>query len=288
MSTSSGDQKGQIIIKTGKEKDFMTISSITTSKSEVRYAKCCTGPKNMIMLPGVSVTTVLDSAAAVETAYEVFNGQYTIYLFEYPRGEYPAGAEIEYIADMLAESIGLLGLEHCYLIGVSFGGMIGQILLAKYPKLFVSAVLGSTAARLTKASLEMMNQWNNFSLARDVRALNQGFFELVYSDEYQEKFAEPIRNALDNGNENDCRVMAIHTGMMIRLDLRAYDRKIKTPTLVIGSRKDRVFSIEEIAEVAHLIGCKLYLYDEYGHAVYDEAPDYKGRILEHFSESEKL
>ena len=35
-------------------------------------------------------------------------------------------------------------------------------------------------------------------------------------------------------------------------------------------------------EIADLLGCELHIYEDYGHAVYDEAPDYKERILEFF------
>lgn len=263
----------------------MTISSIKTSKGEIRYAQCCSGSKSMIMLPGVSVTGVLSSAAGVETAYAAFNDQYTIYLFEYPREDYPEGAEIEYIADILAEAIQLLGLKNCCLFGASFGGMISQILLAEYPELFVSAVLGSTIAQITEASPETMYRWHIIASNRDVRTLNLAFFDAVYSDEYQTQFAKPIRKMLDIGNENDCRVMAVHSGMMLRADLREYDKKIKTPTLVIGSKQDHVFSIEDISDVARFIGCKMYVYEGYSHAVFDEAPDFKERMLAHFETS---
>ena len=262
----------------------MTISSVHTSKGEVRYAKCCSGPRNMIMLPGVSVTSVLGSAAAVETAYESFNGKYTIYLFEYP-GNYPEGAEIGYLADMLAEAIRLLELKNCCLFGASFGGMLGQVLLAEYPELFVSAALSSTVARITDASPDTIRRWHEVALLGDVRTLNLAFYDAVYSDEYQMKFAEPIRKALDNGSKTDCRVMAEHTGMILRADLRANDRKIKIPTLMIGANQDHVFSIEDISQTAQLIGCKTVLYDEYSHAVFDEAPDFKQKILDHFEES---
>ena len=181
----------------------MMISSVNTTKGKVRYAQCCSGPRPLIMLPGVSVTSVLGSAAAVETAYQSFDGKYTIYLFEYPR-EYPEGAEIEYIADILAEAIHHLELKNCYLLGVSFGGMVGQILLAEHPEFFVSAVLGSTIAKLTEASPKTISRWHTIASSANVKTLNLSFYETVYSDEFQSKFAEPIQKAQDNGNQNDC------------------------------------------------------------------------------------
>lgn len=238
------------------------------------------------MLPGVSVTSVLGSAAAVETAYQSFDGKYTIYLFEYPKA-YPDGAEIPYIADILAEAIHHLELKNCYMLGVSFGGMVGQVLLAKHPELFVSAVLGSTVSRLTEASPKTIARWHAIATNRDIRSLNLAFFDAVYSEEYQIKYAEAIRKALGSGNENDCSIVAIHLGMILRADLRAYAQKIKTPMLVMGAKTDHVFSDKDVSEVAHLVGCEPFFYENAAHAVFDEEPDFKRRALEHFAAEEK-
>ena len=263
----------------------MIISSITTSKGELRYAKCCSGPRALIMLPGVSVTGVLGNAAAVETAYQLFDDKYTIYLFEYPK-EYPDGAEIKYIADILAEAIQRLELKNCCLISASFGGMVAQVLLAEHPELFVSAVFASTISRLTESSPKTISRWHTIASNKDVRTLNLAYYDAVYSDEYQIKYAEPIRKVLDNGNENDCSTMAILTGMILWADLRAYAQKIKTPTLVVGAKNDHVFSYQDVSEVAHLLGCKSFFYEGSSHAAFEEEPDFKQRALEHYAATE--
>ena len=259
----------------------MMISSVNTSEGEVRYAECCSGPKPLVMMPGVSVTSVLGSAAAVEAAYKALDGTYTIYLFEYP-GKYPEGAEIPYIADMMAEAIKALGLKDCCLLGASFGGMVGQVMLAEHPELFTSAVVCSTIAKLTDASPKTISRWHRIASDKDVRTLNLAFFDAVYSDEYQLKYAELIRKVLDNGNENDCRIMAAHTGMILRADLRPYDRKIKTPTLMVSSEQDHVFSPKDISDTAELIGCSTYVYEDYSHAACDEAPDFIQKMTDFF------
>ena len=263
----------------------MHISSVNTSKGELRYAECCGGPRNLIVLPGVSVSSVLDSAAAVETVYSVFNGKYTLYLIEYPN-EYPEEAEIDYIADIIAEAIGLLGLKNNCLFGASFGGMVGQVLLAEHPELFVSAAFGSSVAKLAEEYPKTIARWHTIALSGDIRTLNLAFYDAVYSDAYQIRYAEAIRNVLENGTETNCRVMAVHTGMMLRADLSAYARKIKTPTLMIGAEVDHVFSPKDVAEAARLMGGKLFLYEGSSHAVFDEEPDFQQRLLAYFEESE--
>ena len=45
------------------------------------------------------------------------------------------------------------------------------------------------------------------------------------------------------------------------------------------SNDDKIFGGETTKNLAKKINCEYYLYNEYGHAVYDEAPDFRGRML---------
>ena len=57
--------------------------------------------------------------------------------------------------------------------------------------------------------------------------------------------------------------------------------KIHCPVFVIGSLGDRVVGGDSSRELAEYLDCKLYLYDENSsHCVFDEAPDYKERIID--------
>ena len=53
--------------------------------------------------------------------------------------------------------------------------------------------------------------------------------------------------------------------------------------LVIGSNDDNVLGGEASVKIYDKLkdhpGCELYMYDGYGHAVYDLAPDYRERML---------
>ena len=70
----------------------------------------------------------------------------------------------------------------------------------------------------------------------------------------------------------------------VTVDFDVYDRlpEIKCPCFVSGSFKDMVLSGQGSVEIAEKLGCPMYMYDEYSHAVYDEAPDYRGRMLDWF------
>lgn len=50
--------------------------------------------------------------------------------------------------------------------------------------------------------------------------------------------------------------------------------RVKCPTLVIGAQQDQVLSVEGAKTTAKLLHAPLYVYPQYGHAVYLEAKDF--------------
>ena len=58
--------------------------------------------------------------------------------------------------------------------------------------------------------------------------------------------------------------------------------RITCPVLVIGSEDDHVVGAEASVQIAEHLSdqteCEIYMYDGYGHAAYDLAPDYKERL----------
>ena len=64
-------------------------------------------------------------------------------------------------------------------------------------------------------------------------------------------------------------------------DSREKVRGIKSPTLVIGGEKDLALSADKSRELASLIpDAELYMYENFGHGLYEEATDFEKRMLE--------
>ena len=64
----------------------------------------------------------------------------------------------------------------------------------------------------------------------------------------------------------------------------AYDDldKIKYHTLIIGRKQDSVIGVNSSKEIADRISnSELYLYEDYGRAVYEEAKDFNERVLKY-------
>ncbi|MBQ1944921.1 MAG: alpha/beta hydrolase, partial [Ruminococcus sp.] len=69
--------------------------------------------------------------------------------------------------------------------------------------------------------------------------------------------------------------------------LDIYDRleQIHCPTLVLGAIDDKVLTAQASFEIAQKLGCACYFYESiYGHCAFDEAPDYKQRLLDFFTQ----
>ena len=161
--------------------------------------------------------------------------------------------------------------------------MIAISLAINYPHLVKKMVLGSSSSKPNETIYKVFNHWIDIAKTKDVPALNRDFFEKVYSEEFKKNYKEVLKTSEQNGTASDCMNFIIYAKACTTFN--AYDKldKIKCPVLVIGSDKDCVLTGPGSREIAEKIGCEIYMYSGYAHAVYDEAPDYKQRLLDFFN-----
>ena len=55
-------------------------------------------------------------------------------------------------------------------------------------------------------------------------------------------------------------------------------KDIRCPVLVIGASEDRVLGVQAAYDIIESLQCESFIYEGYGHGVYDEAPDYLTHI----------
>ena len=84
--------------------------------------------------------------------------------------------------------------------------------------------------------------------------------------------------------EEDLRRFVILAQGMDRYDVTENLKNINCPVLVLASKDDQVVGADAAAQIAEQLqdrpNFELYMYDGYGHAAYDTAPDYKERMLQ--------
>ena len=241
-----------------------------------------TGAKPFVMLPGLSVKSIMNSADGIASAYEMFAKDFTVFCFD--RTKFLSeNYTIEMLAEDTAEAMKLLSIKNACVFGASQGGMMAQYIAINHPELVGKLLLASTASRLNDTAVKVMTNWVKNAAENDVNAFCDCFIDVLYSKAYAEKFGEFIKLAHRDVTEEDFRRFVI-LGMSCST-LNTYDRleRIQCPTLVIGAEDDRVLGSQASVEIAEKLGCELYMYGEgFGHCVFDEAPDYKQRIMNFF------
>ena len=60
--------------------------------------------------------------------------------------------------------------------------------------------------------------------------------------------------------------------------------QIACPVLVLGGGQDQVLTGRASEEMAERLECPIHLYEQLGHAAYDEAPDFNRRVMEFLGE----
>ena len=261
----------------------MTIETVKTDTFTMDYLCFGHGRDPLVILPGLSVQSVMGLGDLIAEAYQTLTEDYTVYLFD-RRKDLPAVYPIREMARDTAEAIRSLGLSKVALFGASQGGMIALCLAAENPDLVQKLVLGSSSAHVDAAHFEPFARWIDLSKEGQSRELNLAFGEALYPKAVFEGARELLLSQADSFTPEDLRRFVILAESLQGFDIREDLAKIACPALVLGAKDDRVLGAEASEEIfRHLPerpGSGLYLYEEgFGHAAFDTAPDYKERLL---------
>ncbi|MBR2121889.1 MAG: alpha/beta hydrolase [Lachnospiraceae bacterium] len=258
------------------------IETVKTAESEMRYFRFGEGTKNMVILPGLSLQDLMPMADTIADAYSLFTEDFTVWFFD-RRTDIPEGYTIEAMAEDTARAMKKLGLKDIYLFGVSQGGMIAQCIAAAYTGLVCRMVLASTASRTDEGSISTVcGRWKELAGECSGAELFCAFAKDIYTPSFYEAYKDAIMSAGEKITEEELdrfrKLLAAVGGFNISGKLTL----INCPVLVLGAAQDTVTDAGRMAETAQELGWESFIYEGYGHAVYDEAPDFKERILGFF------
>ena len=264
----------------------VTVATVSDSGMSMKYAVFGSGEKNFVILPGLSVHRVTESAAAIANAYGEIAKEYTVYVFD--RAEnMPDGYTVEDIARDTAAAMKALGIEKADIFGASQGGMIALTLAADFPEAVGSLILCSTAARCSDTLLAAVDEWIKYAKEKDQLKLLESFAEKVYSDATVKAYRDVLVSAEPAITDEEYRRFIVSAEACKTFDCLDRLSSVKCPALVIGSEGDRVMTADTSKQTADALGCEIYLYgEEYGHAVYDEAADCITRYLDFLHKQE--
>lgn len=259
------------------------VQTVNTDKFKMKYFKFGSGDKPAVIIPGLSLKSVSETADSVASAYRAMNSDYTVYVFD-RRLDCGEVYTVEDMADDTIEAFDILGIKHAHVFGVSQGGMIAQYITLKRPDIVKKLALGSTAARITEQNSGAVKNWARLAEEKKTDELIDSFLNAVYSNEFSEQFGKFIKELLINTSDLELERFAVYAKACDGFDLLDELDKITCPIFVIGAENDNVLGAQASVELAEKANARLYMYENYGHAVYDEAPDYLDRIIKFFAE----
>ena len=233
--------------------------------------------ETLVILPGLALKSVMGAAEGIKAAYAPLAADYDIYLFDHIREE-PEGYSI---ADMARDTLcafDALGLLRVHLMGVSMGGMVSQRIAVDAPERVASLILCSTAMNLTHGNREAFANWISLAEAQNTSALTEAFGETVYSPAFFAQYKDAIIASGEGATARDFRNFLISANAVLAFDVSDEIQAIACPVLVLGAGEDRVLGVQASYDLIEALHGESYIYEGYGHAAYDEAPDYLDHI----------
>ena len=259
-------------------------SSVETLKAEadgitMHYLRFGNGDKTMVVLPGVSAFHVTDSGEAVAAGFADFAEDFTVYLFDV-KEDVPEGYTLQQMAEDTKTIMLSLGLQDICLYGVSMGGMMSVYIAGKYPELIERLVLASTTCTSSDIQQNVLEAWASLAESGDRSGLAESVAKTIYSENTIAAYGDVLTAGYDTLTDEAMTRFSRCVSSMFSFDFSEEAAAIKCPVLVLGSKGDAVLTPDAPYYLAAQTNGTLYLYgEEYGHAVYDEAPDFKERVL---------
>ena len=253
----------------------------------MRFLRFGTGKKTFVILPGLSVKSVLESAAAIARQYRAFSQEYTVYVFD-RRENLPEEYSVFQMAEDTAAVMQALSLEGTCLFGASQGGMIAMLLAAKYPKLVKKLALGSTGAVVGEKEYQVIRHWAELAARGKREELFADFCEKVYPKVFSERFKSLFIELSHSVTDEELSRFVILCEGTKGFDARTTLRSIQIPVLILSSADDAVLGKEAPQELMHCLASNhqvsIINYTDRGHAAYDTAEDYPQRLKCFFDE----
>lgn len=255
---------------------------VNIGDTDMDYVSFGYGSKTLVLLPGLSdgLVTVKGKALLLAKPYRIFFKNYTVYMFS-RKNKMPEGYSIRDMAADQARVLQNLGITKACVMGVSQGGMIAQYLAIDYPEMIEKLVIAVSAPKVNEVIQDCVGRWIQFAEQGDHKSLMVDIAEKGYSEKYLKKYRNlyPILGKI--GRPENYNRFFINANAILGFDAYEELDKIACPTYIIGGNEDKTVGVKASYEMKDKIkDSELYIYKGLGHAAYDEAKDFNGRIYE--------
>lgn len=263
------------------------IHTVETEDAQMEYAVFGKGERVLVMIPGLNLKSVREVAIPFAYMYRIIAEEYRVYIID-RRINLPEAFTVRDIARDVADAMRALEITKADVLGISQGGMIGQYLAMDAPSLVNKLVLGVTLSRENETVKRVIGSWIAMSEQEDYEALAADMLEKMYSKEYKEKYGRLIPLLSKAGKPKDMHRFTILAKACLTCQTYEKLEEIKCPVLVIGGRHDEIVTAAASEEIAEKLGCEIYIYEDLGHSVYEEARDFNERVLYFLNKADEI
>ena len=255
--------------------------TLTIQDIQMDYITFGNGTKPLIMVQGLNTNGIKGSAVPLAMMYRMFAKEYKVFLFD-RRKNLPENVTVKELASDLALAMDALDIKNADVFGVSQGGMLAQYLAIERPDLVNKLVLAVTLSRNNDTVQKVVNEWIRMTEQEDWKNLVADMAEKMYSEEYMKKYKPMLPLLTMMQKPKDIKRFITLAKACLTCDIYEKLDRITCPVLVIGGNKDKVVTGEASEEIAEKLGCEIYMYENLGHAAYEEAGDFNQKVLGFF------
>ena len=256
-------------------------NNIKIGQSDMDYISFGKGNKNLIIIPGLGdgLRTVKGMAIPLAFMYKKFAKEYTVYIFS-RRNNLTNGFTTQDMAQDIAKAMNLLNISNADILGVSQGGMIAQCMAINNPEKVNKLVLAVTSSKSNEMINNVVGNWIQLAKKEDFKNIFIDTAEKSYSEKYLKRYRKYYNILWRVSKPKDHKRFIIQANSCLTHNVYDDLSKIKCPTLIIGGKQDSIVGVDSSKEIADRISnSELYLYEDYGHAVYEEAKDFNKKVL---------
>ena len=248
-------------------------SKLNLPNMQLDYITFGRGTRSLVMIQGLNTRGIKGSALSLAYMYRIFAKDFKVCLFD-RRPDVHDGITVRDMASDIAAAMDALGITNADVFGVSQGGMIAQYLAIERPDLVNKLVLAVTLSKNNNTVRRVVNDWAEMSERGDFKGLVADMAEKMYSEAYVKRY-RPLMPLLTVAQKpKDVRRFIILAKACLTCNTYDILDRIKCPALVIGGRQDKVVTGAASEEIAEKLGCKIHMYENLGHAAYEEAKDF--------------
>ncbi len=253
--------------------------SIPISDTKMDFVSFGRGEKTLIILPGLSLQKVSSAAMSLSFMYRIFVKEYKVYIFD-KRDVIPDGFTVKDMADDTYFAMQQLGITKASVFGVSLGGMVAQQLTIDHPDMVEKLIPAVTASETNPAIENAVNTWISLAEKGETDILVKDMLMRLYSDKYIRRYKLLIPLMVKLSKKSDIPRFVNMAKACLSCKTNEELHKITCPTFVLGGLQDKITTAKGSTDIAEKLGCEIYMYDEFGHAAYEEAKDFNKRIYD--------